>query len=30
MDYDLAAALRRVGVSQYELLTGLAQRFARG
>ena len=30
MDYDLAAASAASGVSQYELLTGLAQRFARG
>ena len=29
MDYDLAAASAASGVSQYELLTGLAQRFAR-
>ena len=30
MDYDLTAAYAASGVSQYELLTGLAQRFARG
>ncbi|WP_322964429.1 alanine racemase [Sphingomonas fuzhouensis] len=29
MDYDLAVASELSGVSQYELLTGLAQRFAR-
>ena len=29
MDYDLAAASAASGVSQYELLTGLGQRFAR-
>ncbi|WP_294304505.1 alanine racemase [uncultured Sphingomonas sp.] len=29
MDYDLAAASAASGVSQYELLTGLAQRFSR-
>lgn len=29
MDYDLVAASAASGVSQYELLTGLAQRFAR-
>ncbi|WP_347093561.1 alanine racemase [Sphingomonas parapaucimobilis] len=29
MDYDLATASAASGVSQYELLTGLAQRFAR-
>ncbi|WP_261268869.1 alanine racemase [Sphingomonas sp. LC-1] len=29
MDYDLAVASALSGVSQYELLTGLAQRFAR-
>ncbi|WP_314375550.1 alanine racemase [Sphingomonas paucimobilis] len=30
MDYDLAAASAASGVSQYELLTGLGQRFGRG
>jgi alanine racemase len=30
MEYDLAQASEMSGVSQYELLTGLAQRFARG
>ena len=30
MDYDLARASALSGVSQYELLTGLGQRFARG
>lgn len=30
MDYDLAATAAMSGVSQYELLTGLGQRFARG
>lgn len=30
VDYDLAQASEMSGVSQYELLTGLAQRFARG